>query len=111
MSKRQKLSGVAYRKLKVTREREERKSAASLQVFKQKKYIAKAKCKDEDAESALGRKECEENANMMETNIEIEVEEEFPVGINIVKEIESDNYDVPKNKKESPRACSKYEYE
>ena len=44
-------------------------------------------------------------------NIEIKVEEEFPVGINVVKEIEDDNDDVPK--KESSSACGKdrYEYE
>ena len=53
MSKRQKLSGAAYRKLKATTERKERTCAASLHVFLQKKYIAKAKYKDKDAECIL----------------------------------------------------------
>ena len=34
----------------------------------------------------------------METNIEIKVEEEFPAGINVIKEIEGNNDDVPKEK-------------
>ena len=41
--------------------------------------------------------------NIVETNIEIKVEEEFLAGINIVKEIEGDNDVVPKE--ESPSAC------
>ena len=87
MSKRQKLSGAAYRKLKTTKEPEEIKCAASLHVFLQKKYVAKAKCKDEDAEctSELVGEEDGENANMVATNIEIKAGEEFPVGINVVK--------------------------
>ena len=32
---------------------------------------------------------------MMETNIEIKVKEEFPAGINVVKDIEGDNDDRP----------------
>ena len=113
MSKRQKLSGVAYRKLKATKEHEERKCAASLQVFLQKKYVAKAKHKDKDAErtTELGGEEPEENVNMVDTNIKIKVEEEFLAGINVVKRIEGDNDDVLKE--ESSRACDKdrYEYE
>ena len=83
MSKRQNLSDEAYRKLKATREREERKCAASLHVFPPKKYAAKAKCKDEDAEctSELEGEKHGENANMEETHIEIKVEEEFPARI------------------------------
>ena len=52
-----------------------------------------------------------ENANMMMTNIEIKVKEEFPAVINVVKEIEADSDDVPKE--ESSSACGKdrYEYE
>ena len=47
----------------------------------------------------------------IETNMEIKVEKEFPVGINVVKEIEGDNYDV--SKEESFSACGKdrYKYE
>ena len=71
-----------------------------LQVFLQKKSIAKTKCKDKDAESTseLWKEEHKENANIVETNIEIKVEEEFPAGINVVKEIEGNNDDVPKEK-------------
>ena len=46
---------------------------------------------------------------MMETNIEIKVEEEFPAGINVVKEIEGDNDDEPNE--ESSSACGKDRYE
>ena len=46
--------------------------------------------------------------NIVEINVEIKVEEEFPVGINVVKEIEGDN-DEPKE--ENSSACSKYRYE
>ena len=53
LSKYQKLSGAAYRKLKVIRECEKKKSAASLLVFPQKEFVAKAKCKDEDAECTV----------------------------------------------------------
>ena len=65
MSKLQKLSGATYHKLKATREREERKSAASLQVFHPKKYVAKTKCKHEDVECTLelGIEERGDNAN------------------------------------------------
>ena len=42
---------------------------------------------------------------MVAANIEIRVEEEFLAGINIVKETEGDNNDVPKE--ESSSACSK----
>ena len=61
----------------------------SIFVFLQKKHVAKAKCKDKDVEcsSKLGEEGHGENANMAETNIEIKVEEEFPAGINVVKEI------------------------
>ena len=45
---------------------------------------------------------------MVETNIEIKVEEEFPAGINIVKEIEADNNDMLKE--ESSSACGKDSY-
>ena len=64
MSKQQKLSDIAYCKLKATKEREERKCAAFFHAFLQKKYVVKATCKDEDAErtSELGE---EENVNMM----------------------------------------------
>ena len=80
---------MGYCKLKAASEPKEIKSATSLHVFPQKKYVAKAKFKDEDAEctSELGKKEHGENANMMETNIAIKVEEVFPAGINFVKEI------------------------
>ena len=75
------------------------------------KYVAKAKCKDEDAEytSELEGEEHGENANMVKTNIEIKVEEEFPAGINIVKEVEGDNDGMPKE--ENPSACGKDRYE
>ena len=48
---------------------------------------------------------------MVERNIEIKVEKEFPRGINVVKETEGDNDDGPKE--ESSSACGKdwYEYE
>ncbi len=84
--------------MKVTREREERKCAASLHVFRQKKHVTKGKCKAEDAgcTSQVGGVEDGENANMVETNIEIKVKDEFPAGIIVVKEIEGDNDDVPK---------------
>ena len=93
MNKRQNLSGAAYRKLKANGEREERKCAESLHVFQQKKYIGRSECKDGDAEctSELEGEEHGENTNMVETNIEIEVEEEFLTEINVVKEIEGDN--------------------
>ena len=83
--------------MKATRERDERKFAASLHVFLKKKYVAKAKSKDEDAEytSEVGEEEHGENTNMMEKNIEIKIEEEFPAGINVVKEIEGDIDDEP----------------
>ena len=57
-----------------------RKYAASLHIFLQKKYVAKAKFKDEDVDFTLelGGKEHEENMDMVETNIEIKVENEFP---------------------------------
>ena len=107
------MSGVAYRKLKATREREERKCVAFLRVFREKKYVDKRRCKDEDAEcsSEIGGEEHGENMNMVETNIKIKIDEELPAGINVVKEIEGDNDDVPKEKSSS--ACSKdrYEYE
>ena len=76
-----------------------------------KKYEVKAKCKDEIAEctSELEGEEHGEKANMVETNIEIE--EEFPAGINVVKETEGDNDDILNE--ENPSACGKdrYEYE
>ena len=95
MSKQLKLSGAAYHKLKATRERKERRCVASLHVFLRKKFVAEAKCKYMDAE-CTSKLEHGENVNIMETNIEIKVEEEFPAGINVVKEIEVDNDDVPK---------------
>ena len=49
-----------------------------------------------------------ENKNIVETNIEIKVKEEFSRGINVVKEIEEDNDDVAKE--ESSSACSKCRY-
>ena len=55
MSKQQKLSSAAYRKLKATGEHEERKCAASLHFFLQKKYVTKAKCKDGDTECTSER--------------------------------------------------------
>lgn len=111
MSKWKKLHGAAYRKLKATREHKERKCAASLHVFLLKNYIAKAKCKDKDTEytSKLGREKHGETANMVQTNMEIKVEEEFPAGINIVKEILSDNVDAPK--KVSSSVCGKDRHE
>ena len=92
MSKQQKLSGTAYHKLKATRECEERKYAASLHVFQQKKYIAKEKCKDKDAQytSELGEMEHRDNVNMVATNKEKKAEEEFPAGIYVIKETEGD---------------------
>ena len=89
MSKRQKLNGAANLKLKATRECEERKCAVSFHIFRQKKYVAKAKCKDEDTEctSKLRGEEHGENVNMVAINIEIKVEEGFSTGINVVKEI------------------------
>ena len=47
----------------------------------------------------------------MKTNIEMKVEDEFPAGINVGKEIEGENDDVPKE--ESSSACGKdwHEYE
>ena len=94
MCKQQKLGGAAFSKLKATREREERKCAISLYVFLPKKSVAKAKCKDDDAErtSELGGEE--QGENMMETNIEIKAEEKFPAGISVDKDNESDN-EVP----------------
>ena len=90
--------------MKATREREEIKCAASLHVFLQKRYGAKAKCKDGDAEytSELGGEEHRENAK---------VKEEFPAGINVVKEIKGDNDDVPKEERSSACAKDSYEYE
>ena len=82
MSKRQKLSGSAYHKLKASIESEERKCASSLHVFLQKKYVANTKCKDKNAEE-LWRKEQGEN-----------------------RKIEGDNNDVLKE--ESFSACGKY---
>lgn len=78
-----------------------------LYVFLQKKYVAKAKCKDEDAEciSKLGG---EEHVNMVKTNIGIKVEEEF---LAVVKEIEGDNDDVPKEECSSACGKDRYEYE
>ena len=95
MSKRQKLDGTSYHKLKATRGSGE-KCAVSLPVFQQKKYVAKAKYEDEDTEctSELVGDEHGENANMVESNIGIKVEEEFLAGINVLKELESDNDDV-----------------
>ena len=51
------------------------------------------------------------NANMVETNMEMNAEDEFTVGINVVEETEGDIDDVPKE--ESSSACGKdrYEYE
>ena len=49
----------------------------------------------------------EKKANMVESNIK--VEEEFPAGIRVVKEIEGDNDDVIKEKSFS--ACDKNRYE
>ena len=94
ISKRQKLSGVAYRKFKATRECVERKLVVSLHIFRQKKYVAKAKRKDEDAKctSELREEEHGENGNMVKTNIEMKVEEQFRVGIKVVK---GENDDVP----------------
>ena len=63
-----------------------KKCAASLYVFLYKKYVVKAKRKDEDVE-CRSELEKEENANIVETNIEIKVEEEFPSGINVVKKL------------------------
>ena len=85
---------MAHSKSKATREREEIKCATSLHVFLQKKYGVKAKCKDEDAEYT--------------SFIEINVEEEFPAEINVVKEIEGDNDNEPKQ--ESFSACGKERY-
>ena len=72
--------------LKATREREGG-CAASLHVFLKEKYVAEAKCKDEDAGCTpkLRGEEHDENVNMVETNIELKVEEEFPAGIDVVK--------------------------
>ena len=55
-----------------------------LHVFIRKKYVAKVKCKDKDAECTLelGGEDYKENANVVETNIK--VEDEFLAGINIV---------------------------
>ena len=74
-------------------------------------YIRKAKCKDKDAKctSEQGGEEHRENANMVETNVEIKVREEFPAGINVVKGIEGDNDNVPNEV--SSRACPKERYE
>ena len=111
MSKQQKLSGAAYCKLKATRKHKERKWDASLYVFLQKKYVTKAKSKDEDAECTLelGREEHRENVNMGETNIK--VEEEFPAEISVVKEIEGDNNDAPKEYSLRTSGKDWYEYE
>ncbi len=78
--------------MKATWECEEIKCTASLHVFLQKKIVSKAKYKDEDTvcKSVLRVKEHGENANMVEVNIEIKVEKEFPAAISIVKEIEGD---------------------
>ena len=88
MSRRQKLSGAANRKLKPTRERE-KENVLHLYMFSYRKtYVAKAKCKDKDAKCSLeleGEKHGE-NPNMVETNLEIKVEEGFPAGINVVKD-------------------------
>ena len=46
---------------------------------------------------------------MVETNIEIKVEEEIPAGIYVVKEIEGDNED--RLKEENSSACCEDEYE
>ena len=91
MRKQQKPSSAIYRKLKTTRECDERKCAASLHVLLQKKYVAKAKCKDEGTEctSKVGVGIYEENANVVETNMKIKVEEKFPPGINVVKKLKA----------------------
>ena len=56
--------------------------------FLKKKYVAKAKCKDENADSTSEPKAEEHRmkANMVEKNVEIKVEEESPAGINVFKE-------------------------
>ena len=64
--------------MNATREHKKIKYASYLHAFLQKKkYVAKGKCKLEDAEctSELGGEEQEENANMVETNIEKKVDE------------------------------------
>ena len=50
---------------------------------------------------------------MVEINIEIKVIEEFPAGINVVKDIEGDNDYMPKEESSSTCSCGKdiYEYE
>ena len=58
-----------------------------------------------DAEWTSEREEHGKNVNMVVTDVEIKVNEEFPAGINIVKEIEGDNDDVPKELNSS--GCSK----
>ena len=47
--------------------------------------------------------------NIVETNIEIKAEEEFPAGIN-VKEVDGNN-DVPKEESSSAWGKDMYEYE
>ena len=47
----------------------------------------------------------------MVTNIEVKVEEEFSAKIDVVKEIEGDNDDVPKKRSSSAFSKGKYEYE
>ena len=63
-------------------------SAMFVYVYEIYATVVKAKCKDKDAErtSELGEEEHEDNVNMMKTNIEIKVEEEFPAGINVVRQ-------------------------
>ena len=93
--------------MKATREWKEIKCAASLHVLPLKKYIAKAKCKDEVAEytSELGGEEHGKNVNVVETNIQIKVKEEFPAEINVV------NNDMPKEESSSTCGKDRYEYE
>ena len=69
--------------------------------------------KEEDAEciSELGGEEQGDNGNMVKTNIEIKIEEEFPAEIKVVKEIEGDNDDAPKVEKSSVCGKDRYEYE
>ena len=58
--------------------------------------------------SEIGGKEHEENANIVETNIEIKAEEEIPAGIKFGQEVVGDD-DV--SKEESTSACGKDRFE
>ena len=75
--------------------------------YRKNMYI-KQNCKYEDAACRIGRtwREC----NMLEINIEIKGGDEFSEGLNIFKEREGNNDDVPVEGSSNASGKDRYEY-